>query len=464
VKPRVLVVDDKRDLARGVALVLSELSDDIEVVHTAEDALERMSQEPADLVFSDIKMPGMDGMELLTVVGERWPRTRVVLFTGHGTIESAVAAMKRGAFDYLTKPFDNEELLVIAQRAWRELRDHDELVRLRAELRTSHSFRGIYGRDRRMIPVIDTIGKVAPGGTTVLVYGESGTGKELVARAIHAESGRGGPFVAFDAGSLPESLAEAELFGSKKGAYTGADRDRKGLFVQADGGTLFIDEVSSMPASLQANLLRVIQEKEVRPLGGSIPTKVDVRIVAATNVDPQKLLSDGALRSDLYYRLAVVRINVPPLRDRVEDIPLLANLFLERLSGAEHDRRRLSPRALRLLVGHDWPGNVRELQNVIERAAVLGTGPEVGPGDIHFEDEDVASVGDPSAGLSYDAAKRDVLDRFQRRYVERLLALTGGNLSAAARHAGITRAALHRIVKRLGLSAVTPEPDEPHMP
>ncbi|MBI4514891.1 MAG: sigma-54-dependent Fis family transcriptional regulator [Deltaproteobacteria bacterium] len=463
--PRLLVVDDKRDLARGVALVLSGLSDDIVVAHSAEEALELLEQRPADLVLSDIKMPGRDGLSLLDCIRERWPETRVILFTAYGTIESAVDAMKRGAFDYLTKPFNNDELLVVARRALKELHDEEEIARLRAELKDTYGFHGIYSRDRHMLPVLDGIRRVAPTAATVLIWGESGTGKELVARAIHAESPRAAnPFVAFNAAALPENLADAELFGAKKGAYTGADRDRKGLFVEAHGGTLLIDEVSSMPAGLQSKLLRALQEREVLPLGSAQPVRVDVRIIAATNVDPRRLLREATLRRDLYYRLSVMRIAVPPLRERIEDIPLLANLFLERAAAPGKTPRRLSPRALRLLISHDWPGNVRELQNVIERAAVMAHGNEIGPGDIMIEDDDLDWQPEGDDSLAYEEAKRLAIERFQRRYVERLLEDSGGKISAAARKAGITRAALHRILKRLGLagdSDIEPENEAP---
>jgi DNA-binding NtrC family response regulator len=460
-KPRILIVDDNQDFARGVALALEDLSTEVTLAHSAEEALERMDADPADLLFSDVRMPGMDGLTLLDEVSRRWPRTRMVLFTGHGTIESAVRAMKQGATDYLSKPVDHDELLLVATRAWKELLDQDELARLRSELRKDLCFHGICSRDAHMRPVVAAIRRVAPASATVMVYGESGTGKELVARAIHAESPRADrPFVAFNAAALSESLAEAELFGARKGAYTGSDRDRKGLFVEAHGGTLFIDEVASMPASLQGKLLRAVQEREVLPVGAGTPVKVDTRIVVATNVEPQRLLASGLLRKDLYYRLAVVRIHIPPLRDRVEDIPLLANLFLER-ANAERAvvepgcaPRTLAPRAMRLLLTHDWPGNVRELQNVMERAAVMSTGDEIGPLDILFEDDTLDASGSTDEGIPYEHAKREVLERFQRRYVERALAETGGNLSAAARNAGITRAALHRIVKRLGIEAI----------
>jgi DNA-binding NtrC family response regulator len=449
--PRILVVDDKKDLAQGVALTLEEVSDDVAVAHSAKDALDKLSQGPFDLIFSDIRMPGMDGLTLLDEVRQRWPRAKVVLFTGYGTIDSAVDAMKRGAFDYLTKPCEHEELLVTAQRAWKEIKDQDELAHLRAELEERHTFHGIVSRDRRMLPLLETIRRVAPTPATCLIYGDSGSGKELVARALHEESGRTGEFVAFNAAAMPETLAEAELFGARKGAYTGADRDRKGLFAEAAGGTLFIDEISSMPLTLQGKLLRVLQEREVRPLGGGAAVKIDARIVAATNIEPQKLLQSGALRKDLYYRLAVVRLAIPALCERPEDIPLLADMFLDRLAGEGVPKKTLSSGALRLLVGHDWPGNVRELQNVIERAAVMSSGEEIGPSEILLEEDGGEWDEQADTELGYEEAKRTALERFQRRYVERLMSETDGNLSAAARKAGITRAALHRIVKRLEL-------------
>jgi len=380
---RIVVVDDKRDLAQGVALVLKKLSDNIAVAYSAEEALELLEQRPVDVILSDIKMPGQDGVSLLDCVRERWPSTRVILFTAYGTIESAVDAIKRGAFDYLTKPFDNAELLVVTQRALKEIQDEEEIARLRAELRKTYGFHGLYSRDRRMLPVLEAIRRVAPTNTTVFLWGESGTGKELVARAIHIESSRsGGPFVAFNAAALPETLVESELFGCKKGAYTGADADRKGLFAEAHGATLLIDEVSSMPLGLQGKLLRALQEREVLPLGSSTPVRVDVRVIAASNVDPRRLVHDGKLRQDLYYRLSVMRIAVPPLRERVEDIPLLANLFLERLAPEGRPPKSLAPRALRLLISHDWPGNVRELQNVIQRALLKLPGARLAAKDL----------------------------------------------------------------------------------
>jgi len=454
----ILVVDDNHDLARGVSMLMSSLSSDVATAHSAEEAIALLDQRSFDVVISDVKMPGMDGIGLLARLRETSPHTRVILFTGFATIEAAVDAMKLGAFHYLQKPSDNDQILQVVRHALKELDDIDEIERLRKELAGACSFQGIYGRDRRMLQVFNAIQRAAPTPASVLIEGESGTGKELVARAIHAESDRKkGPFVAFNAAAIPESLAEAELFGSRKGAYTGADRDRKGLLAAASGGTFFIDEIASMPLPLQGKLLRALQEREVTPIGATEPIAVDVRIVAATNVEHQRLLREGTLRRDLYYRLAVVRILVPPLRQRVEDIPLLASLFLERVAPKGTEPRKLTPAAQRLLFSYDWPGNVRELQNVIERAALMSTSDEIGPREIVLESDDLDWQLEDEDELAYEEAKRRVLERFQRRYVERAMAQTKHNVAAAARRAGITRAALHRIIKRLELDV----PEDP---
>jgi len=482
---RILVVDDKRDLADGVALVLADLSPDIRVVYSGEAAVRAIETEAPDLIVSDIRMQGLDGIELLRRARERAPRARVILLTAYGTIDAAVQAMKLGAFHYLTKPFDSDELVEIARRALAALSAEDEIARLKAELALRTSFCGIVSRDRRMHAIFDTLRRVGPSGASVLIRGESGTGKELVARALHQSSPRAGQrFVAFNASAVPESLAEAELFGARRGAYTGATQDRRGLFQAADGGTLFIDEASSMSLGLQALLLRALQEREVLPVGADRPVPVDVRVVSAVNDDPQRLIRDGKLRKDLYYRLAVVTITLPPLRERIEDIGLLATSCLERLAPDGRAPLTLSPQAVRALVKHDWPGNVRELHNVIERAALLATGPEIQVDDIVLEEPEaapaparlepeppprlaralaVAAGGSPGPippadiDAPYDDAKRRVVERFQRAYVDRLLANHHHNITAAAAAAGITRAALHRILKRLDGKAETGE-------
>ncbi len=449
--PHILVVDDKRDLAQGVALVLSELSSAISIAHSAEEALTILAERPADLLVTDIRLPGMDGLALLAEVRARLPRCRVILFTGFGTIDSAVQAMKDGAFHYLTKPFDNDALLVLARRALEEVAREDELRSLRAELGRRNHFHGLVGRDRKMRALFDTIERVADSNASVLIRGESGTGKELVARAIHLASPRKDQrFVAFNAAAVPETLAEAELFGARKGAYTGAQADRKGLFLTAHGGTLFIDEVAAMPLPLQGKLLRALQEHEIQPLGSDRPVPVDVRVISALNEDPQRLVKEGRLRRDIYYRLAVVSICIPPLRERPDDIALLAETFLVTHDDGRLPARSLSPDGLRALLSHDWPGNVRELANVIERATLLATEREIGARDIVLDGEEPAPLDALPGEHDYEAKKRHALEQFQRRYVEDLLAAHRGNISAAASAAGITRAALHRIIKRLG--------------
>jgi DNA-binding NtrC family response regulator len=447
--PHIMVVDDKRDLADGVAMLLGELSPHVTVAYSAEEALARARGGPVDLLFSDVRMPGGSGVDLLRQVHALWPHCRVVLFTAYATIEDAVAATRLGAYEYLTKPFDNEHLLVVARRALDDLAAEDEIHRLRAALDERHCFHGMHGRDRRMLRVFEAIRRVAAADAPVMICGESGTGKELAARALHALGRRAaGPLVAFNAGAMPETLAELELFGARRGAYTGADRDHRGLFLEADGGTLFIDELGAMSPALQGKLLRVAQDGEVLPLGTGKPVRVDVRLVTALNENPLELVQTGRLRKDLYYRLSVVRIPLPPLRERVDDIPLLAELFLTRAIEAGATRaRRLSPRALRLLIAHEWPGNVRELANVVERAALLCEGDEIDAADIAFEEDDALATTGGAGDLPYEEAKRQAIERFQRRYVDRLLAHANGNISAAARAAGMTRAALQRILK-----------------
>ena len=443
----ILVVDDNKDLAHGVALIVGDLCGDIRVAHTAEAALELIAQRPADLVLSDVRMPGMDGLSLLEKLKTCCPRAKVILFTAFGTIETAVRAMRLGALDYLTKPFDNDELLAVVERALTEIETERELLRLRAEVEGRQTFCGMVSRDTRMLGLFETLKKVAPSTATILIRGESGTGKELVARAIHETSGRKGRFVAFNAAAVPESLAEAELFGAKKGAYTGAQQDRKGHFQLAEGGTIFIDEIASMPLMLQGKLLRVLQEHELQPLGSDKTLPIDVRVVAAMNEDPARLMKEGLFRKDLYYRLAVVTLNLPPLRDRPDDIALLALRFIAELS--PNVPRELTAEAQRALMAHDWPGNVRELRNVIERALLLCHGDRIEARDVVLEGEPIDLAPVAGTALPYEEAKRQAIEAFQRRYVENLLIEHDHNISQAAQAAGMTRAALHRILRRL---------------
>lgn len=462
----ILVVDDKRDFASAVALVVGELPEvNVRISAGVDEALARAKECAPHIVISDVSMPRRDGFDLLREFGATYPKAKVILITGFATIDAAVLAIKSGAFDYVTKPISDDDLLATVARAIEDIgseRELDNLARDEAPVASSQdiavvrssypgeSFHGIWYWDPKMGYVVDAVRRVAPSMATVLVYGESGTGKERFARALHEASGRKGPFVAFSAAAVPETLAESELFGSKKGAFTGAERDRRGLFLEANGGTLFIDEVSSMPMSIQGKLLRALQEREVMPVGASAPVRVDVRIVVATNVEPQKLLG-GVLRKDLYYRLSVVRLALPALRDRPHDVPGLARHFVADFAQQRGEPLSLTKGAEQALLAYGWPGNVRELHNVIERAAVMTLGNEIGVNDLVFEDEPGVSISPESAEeLHYEGARQLALERFQRRYFDRLIEECNGNLSETARRAKMTRAALHRILKRIG--------------
>jgi len=452
----ILIVDDQPDMAKGLGLVLEDVSKDIVYALSAEEALVHVKKQDFDLVITDLKMPGMSGLELLQRVKAAQPKCAVIVMTAYGTIEGAVEAMTKGAYHYITKPFNNDEVLITVKRALAERRFQEELEVLRQEVTQRYSFHNIVGKDPRMRQIFQTIGKVGPFKAAVLIQGESGTGKELIAKAIHYQSPRKDRrFVGINAAALPENLLEAELFGYRKGAFTGADTDRRGLLVEGSGGTVFFDEISNMSPAFQAKLLRGLQEMEVVPLGTNEPIKVDVRVIAATNQDLDAAVKEGSFREDLYYRLNVVRINVPPLRDRADDIPLLANHFLRKCCEEyKLPKKTLSAGAVRVLMSHNWPGNVRELENAIHRAVLASDGETLeahhiglGADGMRLADEVV------NDRLSYDEAKSRVIDSFQKQYFTILLARCNGNVSLAAERCGITRAALHRIIKKHGLTS-----------
>ncbi len=452
-KPSLLVVDDEPDMVRGLTLVLKEVGE-VCTARTAEEAMEYIRRNPVDVLLTDVRMPGIGGMSLLEKVKEFRPRIEVIVLTAFGSIESAIDAMKKGAYHYITKPFNNDELLILVQRALQEKEFHEELEYLRDRVNRSHIFENIIGRNWRMQEIFETIKKVAPSKVPIMIQGESGTGKELIAKAIHRQSPRAkSRFLGINAAALPENLLEAELFGYKKGAFTGADHDKKGLLVQATQGTLFLDEIGTMSLAFQSKLLRVIQEMEVIPVGATEPVQIDVRFISATNIDLEKAVKEGTFREDLYYRLNVVRINVPPLRERKEDIPPLASHFLEKWS-EEADGKALTPGALRRLVEYDWPGNVRELENVIQRAMLVSENREIQPSDILLRQEKLPWLVETEdfGSVSYDKAKEEVFRRFQKEYFTNLLRKCNGNITLAAESSGITRTALHRIIKKLELS------------
>ena len=373
---RVLVVDDERSMRELLAIMLKQAGHEVTLAEGGEQAVEVLKGEPFDLVITDLRMRKVDGIAVLRAAKEHSPRTVVLVVTAFASTETAVEAMKLGAYDYVTKPFKLDEIKLTIANALERKRLQDENRELRTQLRRERGFESFVGKSRQMVELLEVIRKTADGLSTVMVTGESGTGKELVAQAIHQESPRAaGPFVSVNCGAIPETLMESELFGHVKGAFTGAVANTVGLFSAADGGTLFLDEVTEMPQSVQVKLLRAIQEREIRRVGDTRDIKVDVRLIAASNRDVAKAVADGILREDLFYRLNVIPINLPPLRERREDIPLLAAHFVRKISSElGKSVKGISPEALAILESYRWPGNIRELENVIERALVLGSG------------------------------------------------------------------------------------------
>ena len=460
--PRVLIVDDQPDFAKGLVRLLAPKlpSASLSCVLSGEAALTDLAATPCDVMVTDLRMPGLTGLDLLPKALALAPNLGVVLLTAHGDIDSAVLALRAGAYDFLTKPVDSDHLArVIAKGLERAALLHENR-RLRAAVAACGSDPGLLGQSAAMRQVQATIAAVAASDYTVLIRGESGTGKELAARAIHAQSRRaGGPFLSVNCPAIPDQILESELFGHVRGAFTGAERDRRGLFVAANGGSLVLDEIGDIPMSVQTKLLRVLQEHEVRPVGSSKSIPVDVRILAATNQDLEARMSDKTFREDLYYRLNVLTLRLPPLRDRRDDIPLLATAFLERacreMGIADKD---FSPEALADLAGRDWPGNVRELFNFVRRLTVFSNGGVINCAAVADADPgfgETAETRDDEAGAAtpYLEAKAQVVDAFTRRYVERLLKLTRGNISEAARVSGLERVSLQKILRRLGIAA-----------
>jgi DNA-binding NtrC family response regulator len=450
---RVLVVDDEPDVLLGLRLLAESLAADVEAAASAEEALAKVGRWVPHLVLSDITMGDLSGLDLLDRLRRTHPETRVVLITGFGTIDVAVAAMQRGAAHFITKPFDNDELLDTIRRFGQQALV-DERIRAEPGGRGGAE---LVARDPKMAAVLKLIDRVAPTAMSVLIQGESGVGKELVARAIHARAGGPDrPFLAVNTAALPDALLEAELFGHARGAFTGADRARKGIFEQAAGGTVFLDEVGLMSPTFQGKLLRVLQERTVVPLGTAEAVPVEFRLVAATSENLRARMERGEFREDLYYRLRVVTIDVPPLRERPGDVaPLAAHFVAKYADAALHETPpTLTPAALEDLQRWRWPGNVRELENCIQRALVLARSGVIGPEHLGLVEEapewaSGAEVEDEPR--KYDEAKQRAVEAFQRRYIERALRDTGGNVSQAARVCGLTRAALQRIMKSLGL-------------
>jgi two-component system, NtrC family, response regulator GlrR len=437
---RILVVDDDADLLRLLGMRLGAAGYRVDGVASAEAALDRLAEQRPQLVISDVQLPGADGLALFDAIRARHPSLPVILLTAHGTIPDAVEATSRGVFTYLTKPFDGKALLDTVARALalspRPVDSGDEPEAWRAD---------IVSRSPRMADLLAEAQLVAASDASVLIRGESGTGKELLAQALHRASRRAGRrFVAINCGAIPETLLESELFGHVRGAFTGATKDRAGLFQAADGGTLFLDEIGDMPLPLQVKLLRVLQERAVRPLGSDRSVPVDVRVLSATHRDLETLLADGSFREDLFYRLNVVTLRLPGLAERREDIPLLAQHFLSQLA-ARHGRtiHGFAPEALRALATANWPGNVRQLHNVIEQVCALSTSPLVPLALVQ------RALRTPEIGvLPYAEARR----RFERDYLVGLLKLCDGNVADAARLAERNRTEFYRLLQKHDLA------------
>ena len=438
--PRVLVVDNDAEQVDLLCAVLKREGYDVEGFTSGAAAVEALvSAEPA-VVLTDLRMDGMDGLALLREVRERAPGARVILMTAFGSLETAIEAIRDGAFDYLTKPFKLDEATLAVQRAVEDRAVREENRRLRGEVERQFGWETLLGRSRAMQGALEVLRAAAASEAIVLLLGESGTGKELAARALHYAGARSrGPFVPVNCAAIPETLLEAELFGHEKGAFTGADRRRAGLLEESDGGTLFLDEVADMPLALQAKVLRVLQDKAVRPIGAREARQLDFRVIAATNADLGARVREGRFREDLYYRLAVIPVRLPSLRERPEDIPLLARHFLERAAGeAGKEVAGFDEAAMEWLLAHTWPGNVRELENTIARAVALARDPTLGLKEVR-----------PLPGLeSAVAPARPTLAALQADYVERVLSETRGDRQAAARILGVSLRTLQRWVKR----------------
>jgi DNA-binding NtrC family response regulator len=436
-KPRILVVDDERHQRDILKTILEGEGYEVTAAGNARQALEEARNGAFDVVLTDLKMPDQSGIELLRELLRLQPGLCVILMTAHGSIDSAVEAMRQGAFDYLTKPLERDQMLLVVKRGLERSRLVRENRMLQEQLRDRFRLDNIVGAHGSMHDVFRIVHKVAASSSTVLIYGESGTGKELVARALHFQSERRSrPFYAVNVAALPESILETELFGHEKGAFTGAESRKVGLFEQASGSTLFLDEVGDLKRDLQVKLLRTLQEREILRVGGTERLKVDVRIIAATNQDLERAVREGRFREDLYYRLNVIPIVLPPLRDRRTDIPLLVEHFMKKY-GAD-TKRTIGDRALKALTDYDWPGNVRELESVIERALLLAEGEEILPSDLPAAVR--AGLSLPRGPLSLDIPESGIdLEAVERSLVLKALEKAEGNVSRAARLLGLTR-------------------------
>jgi DNA-binding NtrC family response regulator len=448
----ILIIDDEVEIRESLQTLL-ELEDyRVQVAGSGEEGLVAIASQPFDLVLLDFALPGKNGLEVLADIRERDPDLSVIMITAYGTVENAVNAMQAGAANFIQKPWDNEKLLADVRAAIARRRMEEENLQLKRALKQRFNFESIVGKSEPMLRVLDLVAQVASSRSTILVQGESGTGKELIAKAIHLNSPRKDrPFVPVNAGSMPTDLLESTLFGHVKGAFTSAIASKKGLFEIADRGTLFLDEIATMGLDTQAKILRVLQDRKFMHLGGVQEMQVDVRIIAATNVDLKKAVQEGRFREDLFYRLNVISLELPPLRNRREDIPLLVEHFVKKFC-AENGKnlRQLSPEALRVLMDYDWPGNVRELENVVERAVVLSSGNVIGPELL----PEAIRGGEPASRLfeaSPDTSLFDIMESCERRIIVNMLERCNWNQTEAAERFHIPLSTLNQKIKRLNI-------------
>ncbi len=439
----IMVVDDEMVVRKSLLHWFQKMGQRVETASGALEALEKLREIPIDLMFVDIKMPGMDGIQLLQKVKDDYPQTSVIIITAYGSIESAVTAMKLGADDYLLKPFNPNQLSLLMEKIMHQKRLLTKCDYLKGQLEQMTRFDNIIGESPAMQEIFRLIPEVAESDSPILLSGETGTGKELVAKAIHAKSKRSKlPFLAINCGAIPDTLVESELFGYRKGAFTGAHYPRKGLLEVVSGGTLFLDEIGEISPKMQIDLLRVLEEKKITSLGSNIPVDIDFRLISATRKNLEEEISRGTFRRDFFYRINVIQIHLPPLRKRKEDIPLLADHFLLKFRQETcKNVDRISSQALSILQNYDWPGNVRELQNAIERAVVLSKSRTIEAGVFAFL----------SPGSSPDISCGRSLKQIEKDHIKTVLAECGGNISRAARILGLHRSTLYRKLKTLGL-------------
>ena len=448
----ILIVDDEAAIRESLQTLLEMENYSVECAATGEEGLNRIAERPFDLVLLDFALPDKNGLEILRDIRERDRDLSVIMITAYGTVENAVLAIQAGATNFIQKPWDNEKLLADIQAAVARRRAEEENIQLKRALKQRYNFENIIGKSEAMLRIFDLVAQVAPSRSTILLQGESGTGKELIAKALHMNSSRkDAPFVPVNTGSMPADLLESTLFGHVKGAFTSAIASKKGLFEIADKGTLFLDEIGTMTMDTQAKILRVLQDRKFMHLGGVQELHVDVRIIAATNVDLRQMVKEGKFREDLFYRLNVITIDLPPLRHRREDIPLLVTHFLRKFADEnERDAHEISPEALRYLLDYNWPGNVRELENVMERAVVLSSGPVI---TVELLPDQIVGRGNGLQMLEHrpDASLFELVEECERRLIVDMLEKCNSNQTDAAERFHIPLSTLNQKIKRLNI-------------